>query len=427
MAEGGRWFQYKANLAGLNPIFTELDHKVFRNSGTLSFEPALIARHAQRLGELLDRCLNIRKDIRELEVLDVKAQTDYQLFIATSKIDEELELLRLETASKAQEQTGFHSAAATFSLAASLEKGLSEIAQGRDGALGQEIKTANDMKSLVEKRWQQLRQYQDDYHSRHIAKGNAHNYGERANLLSNVLTVLLDEALARADALAAGIQLIYGVALTDVPTNIQLHTLDEFAVWALKTIRSLSHATEEETTFELVLPLVQPWLPNQKPLVDKKAFDQAIANAGNGKPILLSFDLPQNDLLDGRTRLKGIGISFGNSFSRVDQSGIDRNQTADAFTRLAVKIMPPEQGGDTRPSVFIGNAGLHGASEKPAVEGNSVENRSPFGNWSVQIHPFLVWKDHSRVIASDPNQSDVIRDLKLSLRFYIPGTYSPVA
>jgi len=59
-----------------------------------------------------------------------------------------------------------------------------------------------------------------------------------------------------------------------------------------------------------------------------------------------------------------------------------------------------------------------------SVEGNAVENLSPFGDWNIVIHPFLVWKDGSHRNISDPYLSDTIRDLKLGLRFYVPGSYT---
>jgi hypothetical protein len=158
-------------------------------------------------------------------VLEVKAATDYDLFSNTSKIDEEMDVLRLQTDSKAKEQLGFQNAAAAFANAVTLEKGLSEIAHGRDGALDEDLKTSNELKRLIATRWGSLRKYQDAYHARHKDPGNAHNYGERAELLLQVLTVLLDEALARAAALATGIYRIYGVKIPDVPTSVTLQTV----------------------------------------------------------------------------------------------------------------------------------------------------------------------------------------------------------
>jgi hypothetical protein len=146
-------------------------------------------------------------------------------------------------------------------------------------------------------------------------------------------------------------------------------------------------------------------------------------------PITLSFDLPQNTLLDPRARLKGVGVSFGNDFEIVMGGGIDRNQTADVFTRLTLKITTPPQvreDGTTyhRPELMIGDVGLHSASARSSVEGNAIENLSPFGTWNIVIHPLVVWKDGIRKFISDSQYSPPIKDLKLALRFYVFGSYT---
>jgi hypothetical protein len=311
-----KWNQYKKRLAKkglIHPVFMNLDRITFKRerSAVSAFEPLLIARHAQRMGELIERCLAMRKDVRELEVLEVKAATDYDLFNTTSKLDEQMDLLRLQIPSKVKDQAGFEKAAAAFAHASTLEKGLSEISQGRSDALGNDVKDSGTIRDLIQKRWQSLRKYQDDYHTRHTASGNAHNYGQRAELLLSVLTVLMEEGLARATALADGVKQVYGKSLDGVPTSVPLESIDEFSVWALKTLQSLSRAAERETVSEIIIPLVQPWLLSQQPLVKEKVFNDAVSAATNGKPIALSFELPKDGLLDPRTRLKSIAVSSG--------------------------------------------------------------------------------------------------------------------
>lgn len=434
MADHSRWLEHKERLAGkglVHPIFMELHRWSFKADAAHEFEPLLIARHAQRLGELIDRCLAIRKDIRELEVLEVKAATDYDLFNSTSTLDEQMEILRLQMASKASEQAGFEKAAAAFDRASTLEKGLTEIAKGRDAALEKDLKNSGDIRDLITKRWKSLRAYQDAYHARHTEPGNAHFYGERAKLLLEVLTVLMQEALARATALAAGIRRVYHAKMADVPTSVTLQTVDRFAVWALKTIQSLSRAAEQETVSEVIIPLVQPWFSSEQPLIKETDFDKAVSEAAGAKPISLWFDLPDNGLLSPRTSLKSVGVSFGNE-TDLSGSGIDKNQTLDLFTRLAVKITTPVQEADDgtryhRPPVIIGNVALHGAGSGSTVEGTAIENISPFGRWTIEIHPLFVWKDGSKQSVSAPNigngKSNILKDLKLTLRFYVPGEF----
>ncbi|OWO89699.1 hypothetical protein B5E41_30120 [Rhizobium esperanzae] len=433
MSDTGKWFEQKARLAEkglLHELFTQLDDITFTTSGALYFEPLLIADHSTRLAELLDRCLSMRKDVRELEVLAFKAASDYALFINTSAIDERMDILRLQAAFKAEEQKGFRNAVGAFDKTSTLEKGLSEVVQGLDAALGEDLTSSTELKHLIETRWEHVRDYQKAYHDRYCEPGNAHNYGERATTLLGVLKVLLDEALARASALAAGIYIVYGAKIADVPASVNLQTLDQFAMWAFRTIRSLSNAAEQETTFEIVIPLVQPWLSGGKPLITKEKFNDQISKAALGKPLELNFDLPHNDLLDGRVRLRSLGISFGNKFARLG-TGIDANQTADLFTRVTVKITTPDQIAEAeksyhRPDVVIGNVGLHGAAPLSPIDGSAVENLCPFGKWKITIHPLVVWKDADSHLVSDEVDSDRLRDFKLAFRFYVPGPYTMI-
>jgi hypothetical protein len=426
-----KWEEHKESLVKkglLNPIFISLKTISFTAAGENSFEPLLISRHAQRLGELVDRCLSIRKDIRDLEVMAVKAETDYDLFTGTSDGDEQMEHLRLQIPAKTSDQAGFEKGAATFATSSTLEQALAEIAQGHDTALGEELKSSAMLQTLISTKWQKVREYQDAYHARYTEAGNAHNYAERAKLLLEVLAVLMREALDRALALADGVQQIYAVKVTAPPTSVDLQTIDEFAVWALTTIRALSRAAEQETVSDVVIPVVQPWLLSEQPLIAQADFKKAIAGGSNKQPIKLTFQIPSGGVLDPQTRLKGVGVSFGNAFSIVSGSGIDRNQTADAFTRLMLKVStPPQIAADgtsySRPPLLIGNVGLHGTNVAgTVVEGNSIENISPFGAWAIEVHPFFVWKDDNEQKINAPTESDPITDLKVTLRFYVPGT-----
>src|ERR1700730_13210955 len=107
MADRGKWFEHKKRLTKkglIHEIFTELHRVSFKLDPKQDLEPLLLSRHAQRMGELVDRCLALRKDIRELEVLEVKAATDYDLFKNTSTLDEQIDILRLQMSSKVSDQ-----------------------------------------------------------------------------------------------------------------------------------------------------------------------------------------------------------------------------------------------------------------------------------------------------------------------------------
>jgi hypothetical protein len=358
----------------------------------------------------------------------MKAATDFELFQNTSKLDEELEILRLQTAAKTLDMKGFDDASNAFGDV-SIEKGLAHVCEGRRDALQSEIDSAAKMNELIKQRWDSLRKYQEDYHARYTEPGNAHNYGERATLQLAVLTTLMQEALARALAFQIGVKIIYGADLAAPPQELTLLNFDEFAIWALKALRQLGMAADQEETAEVVFPLVQPWFESSTSLIDETTFNRLIADGG-GKPITLAFDIPRDGVLDVSTRLKAIGLSFGNRFNAGD-SGIDRNQTADAFTRLYVKIFTPDQtdgkgAAYARPPVLLGNVSLHGAGSAVAMaDGSTVENLCPFGRWQVEIHPRAVWKDAEVRGINSTLHSDAIRDLKITLKTFIPGKMQP--
>lgn len=429
MPAAAPWTDQKARLvdAGLlHPIFTKLDKISFTATSTTDFDPLLLPLHAQRLSELMDRCMTIRKDIRELEVWAVKAEADYQLFKITSVIDEQNETLRLQIDSKTSDQGGFENAIKVFSGKATLEEGLSAIAKGRSDALGKDVAASNNLMQNIANRWTAVRSYQEDYHTKYQTPGNAHNFGERAGLLLNVFAVLIDEAFARAAALIQGVYIIYGYQDKEMPTSVMLKDVDTFAMWAFRIIRSLARVAEQETDTEIVYPLVQPWLPDETPLITAKAFNDAIATAPGGKPIILpAFNFPDNGLLASNARLKGIGVSFGADYNGVE-AGLDHNQTADSFKRIMVKITPPTQTQDSfaRTPILVGNVGLLDSSQMATVEGNAVQNLSPFGEWTIGLHPFIIFKDQSKRDLLDNNGvSSPIRDLKVTLRFYVPGNF----
>lgn len=419
-----QWTDQKARLvdAGLlHSIFTNLDTISFTATSTTDFDPLLLPLHAQRLSELMDRCMSIRKDIRELEVWAVKAEADFQLFKITSIIDEQNETLRLQIDSKTAEQGGFDGAIKVFSVKATLEEGLSVIAGGRSKALGADLTAAGQLKQNVADRWKAVHSYQEDYHSKYQTPGNAHNFGERAGLLLNVFAILIDEAFARAAALVQGIKIVYGVNVADMPTSVMLKDVDTFAMWSFRIIRSLARVAERETDTEVVIPLVQPWFLDGAPLILDATFSKAVSAAAGGQPVSLPFTFPDNGLLASSARLKAIGLAFGAKFA--DEGGVDHDQTADSFKRLMVKITPPDEGKAGSTSIILGNVGLHDNMQLATVQGNAVQNLSPFGPWNVALHPFIVWKDQTKKTVADSDPSSPIQDLKLTIRFYVPGKF----
>ncbi len=427
------WSQLKKDFVSrglLHSVFTT-DLRISRDltpqsGGQTKFEPMLLSTHIEKLEGLCEKSLALRREIRELEILAVKSIMDYELFEKTSVIDEESEVIRLLKTAKIAEQKGQEAAVAAFGNAPALNNGFGLIANGRSHSLVEELNGVDRLLQLIKDRWSDVRAYQDAYYSRYNEPGNAHNYGERALNLVAILKKELEEAVDRAVALEIGLRTIYHWSPGAVPTEVDLANLDDFVIWVLEARRGIAFRAERETCFDIVVPLVQPWVDGKSGLMSSEAFDTAIG-AGTSDPISLQFKTDQRIFLNQDVRIKGIGLSFGNKFGLVIDSGIDRIQTADGFAKLSAIVVTPEQTDANgrsyrRPNLVLGNIGLHDSSEPSAyVEGNSVTNLSPIGSWEIRIHPWMVWKEAGALSVKDGVRSEPIKDLKITFRVYIPA------
>jgi hypothetical protein len=407
-------------------------HPVFANTSatvtveTEKFEPLLLSRHIDRIGELVEKCLAIRREIRELEILAVKAAVDYDLFLKTVDIDQQAETLRLFIPAKTAEKTGQDAAESAFGQKDNLAAGFSHVADARSRRLASEIADSTSLAALIVARCNNVKSYQAAYHARYSEPGNAHNYGERAANLLRILQNELQEALERAVALNEGLQTIYQWSPGPLSTTFDALMLDDFVVWTLEAQRGLALRAELETTFDLVVPLVQPWETAQAGLVAKATFDAAIAG-GVDSPITLKFTLDQAIFFGQKVRLKAVGIAFGNTFGLVVASGIDSVQTGDSFARISGTITSPTQtysGGQkyNRPKIPMGNICLHQSAQPAAFfDGFAIENIDPSGDWEITLQPRIVWKDSAIQSLSKGVLERPIRDLKLTFRAYQPA------
>lgn len=421
------WTELKARLISNKSLDTFFATPVSAAVPTIAepYEPLLISQNLRRLSELCDRCLSLRKEIRELEVLAVKAATEYELFLVTSSVDERLERARLNQQAKSAAEAGFRQASAAFGGKDELTSGLSGTLASKAQELKLELQTADDIVKLLGDRWEAVRTFQAAYFSRTQETGNAHNFAERAEKLGAILRQCLLEAGDRARSVYSGLSIVYGRKPTLPTIDGSLESIDALVVWTLEAQRRLSQSAEFESMFDLVVPLVQPWLLGGGSLISANDFDRALADRP-GEPIKLSFEIPPDAFFSQNVRLKGFGIAYGNRFFLVPESGIDKAQTADSFARLAAKVSTPVQfseDGSTyrRPDVLLGNISLHHGSLPMAyVDGPSIENLDPCGRWDIVIHPWLVWKEETSRLVANGILGHPIKDLKLFLRLYSP-------
>lgn len=423
------WSTLKKTLADrgkLHPTFLTV---VSVNSDRLKvnkFEPLLISRYADKLADLIEKCLTLKREIQELEILAVKAAVDYDLFVVTSAIDEESETLKLYDDAKAVKIKWENNAAATFGDTSPLNSGFKAVSQGTSESTSAEVATDHRLAELIKKRWSSVRAYQAAYHSRYNEPGNAHNYAQRADNLKRILQSELEEAAQRAIALNSGLKTVYAWTPGQLPGSFDASTLDDFAVWVLEARRELAHRTEGESLFDLVVPLVQPWLQNGVGLIAKDAFDKALGTPTD-KPVVLPFEITRDLFLGQDVRLKGVGLAFGNKFKPVIGSGIDAAETSGRFARLSAALISPKQVASDgsegqRPTVILGNVGLHQSGIPDAYYDDvAVENISPFGKWEIHLHPWIVWKNGDVNKLSDGVGEEPILDLKLTFRAYSPA------
>jgi hypothetical protein len=423
------WKNLKEKLVDQGKLHAVFTKSLKVSSGTTSpqkFEPLLLSTHIEKLEDLCEKCLALRREIRELEVLAVKSIMDYELFLKTSIIDEETEIIKLLHDSKTTEMLSLEAAATAFGNQPPLNNGFSITSTGRSGALDKELKGIVRLEQLIKERWADVRSYQQAYYARYTESGNAHNYGERAVNLHKILEKELAEALDRAIALDLGLKTIYGWSDGELPTEVDLASLDIFIIWVLEARRQIAWRAEKEICFDLVIPLVQPWSRGGNGLISKASFDAAIATPTSDW-ISLKFDLDARIFGNQNIRLKGIGLSFGNKFGLVIESGIDRVQTADGFAKVYAVIVSPEQVSADgtkyrRPNIALGNIGLHDSAQPLAfVEGIAVTNTNPIGSWEILIHPWMVWKESGELRLSDGVNGERIKDIKMTLRAYVPA------
>ena len=114
----------------------------------------------ERVSDLIERCLAVRREIRELEVLAVKSIADYELFTKTSVIDQESDILKLLESARVAEKGGQDKAVSEFGTATPLTSGFGPIALGRSQGLAAEINTADRLTQLIKDRWLAVTDYQ---------------------------------------------------------------------------------------------------------------------------------------------------------------------------------------------------------------------------------------------------------------------------
>ena len=155
------------------------------------YEPLLIEPLLEDISSALDRCLAYRREAYDLDIAAVKAATDYELFLANSKTEQELEINALGIPQLEAEEHGFRNSSDAYGSQGA-ESALELGSQTHDKTLHSSASAgktlAHKQQELITKRWETIRNYQEAYNMRHTSPGNSHNYAERHNRLVELLS-----------------------------------------------------------------------------------------------------------------------------------------------------------------------------------------------------------------------------------------------
>jgi hypothetical protein len=270
----------------------------------------------------------------------------------------------------------------------------------------------------IAKKWEIAASLQEDFHSRYVADGNAHNYPERYNRVLDIYADEMFEVIAKADAISEGLEIVFGVRLP-VPKYDDPATgfLDKMVVWARDVARFLHHHNELSSIYDVIAPLVQPWRADPfGPFIVGDEFRRNLKKAGPRK--VLTFDF--NNTLFGQTavRVIGVGLSFG---FHVPANTPGWRDEASGY-RLRTTIHTPPQkmvNGEfyERPPVLLGNVALHAADAPVAWhDGYVCRNINPQGKWRIVVEERLAFFDGKEHDVSKGFWSPEIPDIKLHLR-----------
>ncbi|WP_152544809.1 hypothetical protein [Deinococcus phoenicis] len=392
-----------------------------------NYEPLLIEANLESLWHLLERCLAYRKEARELEILAVKAAADYDLYLKLSELDRQQELLKLREPQHEVAERTQRAAARTFGTDGPLPNGFHTLAQGQAEELTLDRTALTEERQTITERFREQRAYEDAYQARHSESGNAHNYAERRDWLYRLLCEDLAEAIVRAEAIHAGLEVVYDQQ-APLPTPDPVLYLDELVIWARRVTRFVEAEAQHEASFDLTVPLTQPWGPGASALVPFDDFKAALNKAQQSNtPVELTFDLAGVLVGFERIRLRAVGLAFGNTVSILPGSGVDRDATADSYSRLRATIFTPAQkaaGGGPRyhrPPIVLGNVAVFGVGGPLAVESGPVlQNVDPRGKWRMQLEPRIAYKDQRAIdVFTGPDKDRPLLDLKLHLRLAV--------
>lgn len=391
------------------------------------YEPRLAHQHAMSVASLLDRVLAFRREARDLEILATKVAMDYQLFDRTTVLDEALDMSRLGIPARELARTTHENSAKAFGSGDPLRDGFRAANEGRTAEIQVELGSINEQADIIRQRYEAQRAYHAAYRKKHTEPGNAHNYAERCLRLTQLFVQDLREAYAKGKAVALGLKSLWEFELP-LPAPASAMFIDELVDWNRDAIRFLEFIDQTNVTFDLVVPLTQPWLQDGQQVLQHSEFRKALEEANQSRRATIPFRLSTTHFSDLKVRVLEVGFAYGNALDLVNATGMDRNATKDSYARLRIELTPPKQsysdGSSSQPvAVQFGSVGLFGGNTPvDRCSSNAIRYINPVGEWRAEIFPLAVYKDDSsQSIADGITGSAPITDLKMHLRLIVVG------
>lgn len=391
------------------------------------YEPLLVEPLLQGVSTILDRAIAQRREAYELDILATKAAADYKLFIDLLPVDQKLEINALQEERLHRERSGFSDAAAAFSKVGAddrLAPGLSSSHKTLSAAADASTIQAVERRDLLSQRWQLLAEFQDLYNLRHTSPNNAHNYKQRMLRAIALLEDDVADAYSRCQAICIGLKQVFNLD-HPLPPKDAPQVLDELVLWTRHAIRKVELEAQSESTFDVVIPLAQPWRTDADPIISKRSLYSTIESDSELKNIDFKIDRvfgSQRNL-----RLRAVGLSFG---ADPEKGGEKPNyQVLDryAYWRLRATIHLPGQpklagatGNRLRPPIVLGDVSVFGRSIPVAWQGGlACHNVNPNGDWRIVLNRNSVWATEEQADIEGGFWSRIIRDLKLHLRVIV--------
>jgi hypothetical protein len=424
------------------PVMAAIENFIQPHQGKEpEYEPLLFERYLVDASAACDRALTLRREIQSLENDAVSFAREYMRFSKLADVQKALELRpELENVARTT-KVAFQSASNILQVAGPdainlLARGLGAQSLGISQSAELNESAESSRRANIELKWATLASINSAEIQQHSIVGGALNFKERKDRLLLLLELDAVEAYKKCIAVREGLKVIFGVDRA-LPQISETNILDRLVVWIRSIFDLIEIRSEQEVTFTLQIPLMQPF----RNFVNDGATALRLENAPQDAAAFNAIigAAPQSGMLSFRTnrfldesvgflrsgspgpqplvkdmRVTGVSVAIGNNLAGEPPS---------RSARWIAVVFPPERpralaGSKTtlRPPAILGNVRPIMPDIDPDLyTGDEVRNAPPYGEWRVKLMPQV---SHSSIQVA--NRLDSVQDVKLVLQ--IKGT-----